>query len=221
MTFKATADTLGALAGDTPRSISPITFKMRSNPYATAAPKPTPPGVLPLSVEVRQMSLFGAAWTLGSIASLVASSIDSATLYETVGWRGVMDTDAGSPEVAPRFYSAPGMTYPLYCVLADVGEFAGGEAYSLRSSDPLRAAGLLLRKDGKARLLLANLTAQEQTLVLPDLDAARIRVLDETTFEQAARDAAAFRASGSTRAADTGDTARITLRAYGVACVDG
>jgi hypothetical protein len=220
MTFKATKETLGALAGDKGISISPITLKMRWNPYATAAPKPTPPGVLPTQADVRQMSLFGAAWTLGCIASLVANGIESATLYETIGWRGVMDTDAGSPKVEPRFYSAPGMTYPLYHVLADVGEFAGGAAYSLRSSDPLRAAGLLLRKEGKARLLLANLTPHEQTLVLSDLDTAHVRTLDETTFAQATTDPAAFRASGSIRAADTGDEARITLRAYGVACVD-
>ena len=82
------------LAQGKPVMVSPITFKMRYNAYATAPPAPTPAGQLPPNVDVRQMSLFGAGWTLGSIAAMAAGGADSATYYETIGWRGVMETRA-------------------------------------------------------------------------------------------------------------------------------
>ena len=62
---------------------------------------------LPSSVDPRQMSLFGAAWTLGSVKYLAESQVASVTYYETGGWRGVLEIEAGSP--APRqFRSIPG-----------------------------------------------------------------------------------------------------------------
>ena len=42
------------------------------------------------------MSLFAAAWTVGSLAGLAEAGVASITYYETVGWRGIMarGTDA-------------------------------------------------------------------------------------------------------------------------------
>jgi hypothetical protein len=218
LTLPSAAETARAIAGEKPLSISPITFKMRWNPYATAAPAPTPPGVLPREADVRQMSLFGAAWTLGCIAALVKSGIDTATFYETTGWQGVMETQSGSPEVQPRFYSTPGMTFPLYHVLADVGAFAGGAAHSLVSNHPLRACGLLLQQAGQSRWLIANLTATEQTISLPPMPThAHLRLLDESTFASATGEAAAFRESSQPV---PGGATRLALKAYAVACID-
>jgi len=70
--------------------VSPVTLKMRFNPNATG-PEPEPePGEPPAAVDSRQMSLYGAAWTLGSIKYLAESGADFITYYETVGLRGVM-----------------------------------------------------------------------------------------------------------------------------------
>ncbi len=63
----ATVASARRLAAGRPVYVSPLTLKMRHNPYATAAEPPTPPGQLPPQVDPRQMSLFGAGWTLGSI----------------------------------------------------------------------------------------------------------------------------------------------------------
>ena len=52
---------------------------MRHTPYASAAPPPVPAGELPPQVDVRQMSLFGAGWTLGSLKYLAESGVSSAT----------------------------------------------------------------------------------------------------------------------------------------------
>jgi len=94
--------------------------------------------------DPRQEGALGAAWTLGSIRTLADAGADAVTYYESVGPFGVM------PEVADR-------RYPLYQVLADVGEFAGGEVLAADGNDPLGACALALRKDGRLRLLVANL----------------------------------------------------------------
>ena len=129
----ATVASARRLAAGRPVYVSPLTLKMRHNPYATAAEPPTPPGQLPPQVDPRQMSLFGAGWTLGSIKYLAAAGAASATYFETTGWRGVMESAAGSPAPA-RFPSLPGAVFPLYHILADAGEFAGGDVIPSRSS---------------------------------------------------------------------------------------
>jgi hypothetical protein len=48
--------------------------------------------------------------------------------------------------------------FPLYHVLADFGEFAGGEVIPVESSAPLEVAAMTLRKSGKVRVLVANLS---------------------------------------------------------------
>ena len=77
--------------------VSPVTLKPRFNANATEPEAVNTPRELPVSVDPRQMSLFAAAWTLGSIKYLAESGASSVTYYETTGWRGVMETEAGSP----------------------------------------------------------------------------------------------------------------------------
>jgi len=95
-------------------------------------------------VDPRQMSLFGAGWTAGSVKYLCESGAASLTYYETSGWRGVIELESGAP-LPERFRSLPGGVFPLYHVLADVGEFAGGEVIPSESSEPLRVEGLVLQ----------------------------------------------------------------------------
>jgi hypothetical protein len=60
------------------------TLRKRFNPYATS-PEPAPRvGDLPSPVDVRQMSLFGACWTLASIKHLAESAVSSATYEEAI-----------------------------------------------------------------------------------------------------------------------------------------
>ena len=138
-----------------PVRISPVTLKMRFNPYATGPIPELQPGELPPQVDVRQMSLFGACWTAGSFKYLAEAGTQSITFYETTGWRGVMETEAGSP-LPELFRSLPGTVFPMYHVLAAIGDFAGGKILPIRSSHPLLAAGFLLRRDRSERLVIAN-----------------------------------------------------------------
>ncbi|MBI4324364.1 MAG: hypothetical protein HY674_03795 [Chloroflexi bacterium] len=180
--------------GDRALAITPITLKPRFNPDATG-PEPEPrPGDLPAQVDVRQMSLFGAGWTLGSLKQVSEGGVSSVTYYEATGWRGVMETELGSP-LPGQFRSLPGSVFPLFHVLADVGEFAGGEVLVSRSSEPLKMVGLALRADRRRRVLLANLSAEPQAVILTECGTrAVVKHLNETNTEKAMQSPEEFRA---------------------------
>ena len=203
-----------------PIVVSPVTLKPRFNPYATGAIPQTPPGQLPPQVDARQMSLFGAAWTAGSLKHLSESGVLSVTYYETTGWRGVLETENGSPEPA-LFHSQPGAVFPLYHVLADVGEFAGGEVVASRSSDPLQVDGLAIRKDGRQRVLVANLTDEAQDVTVScAANEAQVWLLDEMTAEEAVQSPEVFRQQHGTRQPVKGGAFQLRLKPYAVARVD-
>lgn len=170
------------LGGSLPVAISPVTLKPRFNPYVTAPPPTPDPGELPSQVDVRQTSLFGACWTLGSLKHLSESGASSTTYYETTGWRGVMERVAGSP-LPEKFRSLPGAVFPLYHVLADVGEFAGGEVVRSRSSEPLEVECMAISKGGRRRILLGNMTGKPLQICVRDLPTqVQLKGLDETTI---------------------------------------
>ena len=151
-----------AIAGEKPVIVSPITMRRRVNFYAAADPPPTAPGELPDSVDVRQSSLYGAAWTAGSLKYMSESGVSSVTYYETTGWRGVVERASGS-ELPKQFRSVAGEVFPLYHPLADAAEWGGAEVLACESSDVLAAVGLAVRTpDGERRVLLANLTPFER-----------------------------------------------------------
>jgi hypothetical protein len=174
--------------------VGPITLNQRYNPVATG-PEPVPgPGELPSQVDPRQCSLLGGAWTLASAKSLAEAGAASLTYFETTGWRGVVERDEGSP-VPERFHSRPGAAFPLYHVLADLGEARGAEVVATRSSRPLEVEALALRRGDALRVLVANLTPVPQRCVirpLPD-GAFPLRTLDETSAIEAAEQPATFR----------------------------
>jgi D-apionolactonase len=167
------------------------------------------------------MSLFGAGWTLGSLKYLAESGAHSVTYYETTGWRGVMETAPGSP-LPDQFKSIPGGVFPLYHVLADVGEFAGGEIIPTLSSRPLAVDGLILRKDNRLRIMLANFTPQTQTIRLPGRGGAvTVRSLDEASFEDAVCSPEEYRAQPGQQIAAGSDGLVVELWPYAVVRVDG
>ena len=176
-----------------PVVVSPLTLKPRFNAVATAADNTPAPDQLPPSVDVRQITLFGAVWTLGALKRLAESEAASVTCFETTGWRGVMETEAGSP-LPQRFPSLPGAVFPLYHVLADAAEFAGGTMIGVQSSAPLQVEAMLLERGERRTLLLANLTPIPQIATLADIPTtAHLRRLNEQTVSRAMREPEIFR----------------------------
>jgi D-apionolactonase len=152
--------------------------------------------------DARQASLFCAAWTVAVFKYVAESGADYTTLFETVGKRGVVDGDS---------------VFPVYYVLADVGAFTGGEVIATRSSAPLRVESLMLRKDRRECLLLANMTNEPQKVILNlAVSQATLRMLDETSAQGAMHTPEAFRAEAPTPL----DTLECTLLPYAVARIN-
>jgi hypothetical protein len=131
-----------------------------------------------------------------------------------------METAAGSP-LPDKFHSFPGGVFPLYHVLADVGEFAQGEVIPATSSEPLRVDGLVLHQDGRQRVLLANLSDRPQQVRIEGLPAqVQVRRLDETNAEQAMQSPETFRAQGGEPVSVQEGVLTLTLLPYAIARID-
>ncbi|MFM8953946.1 MAG: hypothetical protein ACKOOF_12945, partial [Planctomycetaceae bacterium] len=138
-----TVRTARTFLGDLPIIVGPVTLRVQA---VTQTPLP---GELPADVDPRQASAFAGGWTLGSIASLATTGASRITYYETVGPKGIM---------------AAGEVYPVYDVLRDVGDFAGGRVRPVTTSDPAAVVGLALERDGRRRLVMANLVDEPRTV---------------------------------------------------------
>jgi len=207
-----------SLAGGKPVIVSPITIRRRVNFHATGPEPETTPGELPDSVDVRQPSLLGGAWTAGSLKYLSEAGASSVTYYETTGWRGVIERE-GSP-LPDVFHSRAGRAFPLFHPLADVAGWRGREVLECRSADPLTVVALAVRDgDGRTRLLVANLTPRPQDVVIgPLYGAVVLRRLNEETAERAGAEPDSFR-SEAERTEAAGDLA-LRLEPYETVRVD-
>lgn len=164
----ATAASARAFSQARPVVVSPVTLRPRFNPNATEEEAAPAGDELPDDVDPRQMSLFAAGWTLGSIYALASEGVAAITYYETTGWRGVMERAQGSP-LPDRFPSLPGSVFPVYHLLADVSEFAQGSVLDVQTSAPLAVQALALAQQNRRRVLVANLTFSHQTVTLRGL----------------------------------------------------
>jgi D-apionolactonase len=180
------------LAGDRAIFVGPVTIRPRSWPHGDIEQDPTR---LPAQVDARQCTLFGAAWTVASLKHLAEAGPASITYFETVGWRGVLEREEG-PALPEKFPSRPGRPFPLYHVLADVGEWREFvRVREARSSASLDVVALAVEDDVGIHLLIANLTQRPQRVQIRGLetDDLSLRMLDEQTAEEAGADPAAFR----------------------------
>lgn len=105
---------------------------------------------LEAAVDPRQVTGYGAAWTLGVLASLMThSSVDSLTLYEAFGPRGVL---------APNGREYP-LTLPIESILRSRWLF------NCTSSHPLQVVGLASQAaDATRSVLLGNLSTADLTI---------------------------------------------------------
>jgi D-apionolactonase len=199
--------------------VSPLTLLPRFNPNATGETVHAA-GRLPPEVDPRQMSLFAAGWTLGSIARLgTAGNVHSLTYFETTGWRGIMETEAG-PAQPELFRSIPGGVFPMYHLFADLAGFE--KLYPTHSTHPLQVEGLtLVDGQNRRRVLAANLTGETQEIKIKSGSVrASIRYLDETNVEQAMTCPEEFRRSPGAVIEAAAGKLEIALRPFALARID-
>ena len=210
-----------ALAGERLEvAVSPVTLKPRFNPFANRN-LAVDPNRLPFQVDPRQASLFGAAWTVGSLKYIIEAGAGAVTYFETVGWRGLIESAAGPPGQG-LFPSRPGMIFPVYWVFRDLGGWRGAAVLACDSSDPRRAAGLALRLNGRIRLLVANLTPEPQdpSLLLGTQTAeVLVTLVDKGSYNPVPAATTPVERTRS-RAALRGGRLTLRLNPYAVACVD-
>lgn len=186
-----------------PLHIGPITLKPRINPKATSGDGSI--GIADQADE-RQSALFGAAWTLGSVAAMSlegTEALQSLTYYELFGPIGLVN----------------GQANPLYVVFRDLTEDPAAELTAVsRSSD--RVAALALRSGSRLRVLLANLTGAglETEITAGAYASATVRVLDEQAMESLRSEPSA--AAAARPAGKDSETVPVTLGPYAYACVD-
>ena len=202
-----TVRTARSFAADAAIAVSPITFKPRANLVALAAGMP----MKPAPTDPRQGSLLGAGWTAISFKYLAESGADSVTYFETAGPRGIV-TDTAASSV-----------FPVYHVLADIGEFAGGEVIRCTSSCPLRADAVLLALGHHRCLLTASFMAVTQTIVLQGefgILQATVRTLDEANAGDPIFEPEHYRADPGCRAYAAPGELRLQMRPYALARID-
>jgi hypothetical protein len=215
-----TVATARHFSDDAPIVVSPVTLKPRFNAVATTEEPAPAPGELPPPVDPRQMSLFAAGWTVGSVGSLARAGAASLTYYETTGWRGLMETETGSP-VPAAFPSRPGDVFPLYHVFADLAEWQDGEIISTSSDDPLAVEALAIRTEDRSHLLIANHTPHGQRVRISPLADGEVsmRRLNAENAPRAMADPQDFRASAESAPID-GGSLQLTLAPFEVVRID-
>ncbi len=207
-----------SFSGDRAICVSPVTIATRFGPYPDG---PAAPGDPPPSVDVRQASLLGAAWTVGELKHLAEAGAASVTLFEPTGWRGIVGSEAGNP-MPERFPSAPGDAFPIFHVLADLAEWRDGRIVATTSSQPLEAVALAVEtRDGARHVLAANVSPSPIRVILEGLPDGPVhrRDLDAASAEAAATDPAAFRTAGTDAVVSDGRLV-LDLAPYAFARID-
>ncbi len=149
-----------------PVHISPVSFKMRWNPNATGEAI-IDPEQLPPEVDVRQMSLYGASWVLGTLNSLLTSEPASLTFFETVGLKGIMQSE--EPLYKDQFFAPAGSVYPMYFIFKMILEHKDWSFYHLETEYSLRFTGLAFGEKGKKAsvLLLCSYSSERISVKIP------------------------------------------------------
>src|SRR5262249_37527557 len=143
----------------TPYRIGPSSIGCRDNPHgATFTPNPSNERVCLVKMDPRQRGCFGAAWTLGYVATLAGTGVEAISLAAPTGPLGIIYRRADYAQ--PWYDALPGpAVYPLYHVLGGLARGAGAKLVAAESADPARGVAPAPRGPGGTGLLLADLTA--------------------------------------------------------------
>lgn len=139
--------------------VSPVTLKQRFNVVATGEDTPVPGNQLPTQVDERQMSLFAAGWTLGSLASLADAGAKAVTYYQAAGWRGIIQGDFENPK-PQLFFGCRNDVYPVYHLLRFLHKVNTASARICISNYPLKFTGLVIENNKDRFLIIANHTSE-------------------------------------------------------------
>ncbi|MBN2764082.1 MAG: hypothetical protein JXR41_13395, partial [Bacteroidales bacterium] len=180
-----TVKSASLFAGKKKIFISPVTLARRFNANISYIELPAYGEKMPQQIDSRQLSLYGACWTLGSLKYLCESEADSVTFYQTTGERGIIQGEYDSlwPE---KFPATRGMIFPIYHIFRYLLSNKDLEVVKSVSSDPYKTECLALTDGKKIRALLVNLTGEVQIARINCCSGLfRIRSLHSGNFSEA------------------------------------
>jgi hypothetical protein len=165
-------------------------------------------------MDPRQRGLFGAAWTLGYIASFAPTGVEAISIGAPIGPLGIIYRKDDYKQPYYDELSGPAV-YPAFHVVAGLARASGHKLVSATSSDDAVVHCFAYKTKGATVLWLANLTAQDQAVTLAHSGSAVFAsTLDEASFEKATIDPRGFEASYKALS-----TPKLKLTAYAVAIV--
>jgi hypothetical protein len=167
--------------------VSPVTLKQRFNVVATGDEVEPQAGQLPDAVDERQMSLFAAGWTLGSLACLMKSRAYAVTYYETTGWRGIIQGNH-DPEKPELFFGRRGDIFPVYHLFRFLSTLKPDAFYSCISTHPLKITAIAAESSSDFMLILANHTPEMQHVAIKDFHPDSFKSFTSDTLKTSNRD---------------------------------
>jgi D-apionolactonase len=111
---------------------------------------------LPADADIRQTTLFGAAWTLASLAHLSSAGADSITYFEVVGPKGIIGSS--QPLKGSEWSSGQNNLFPIYHVLKCFLKHKSATWLPFSSTRSLDVKAFGFREGRQTRILLANLS---------------------------------------------------------------
>jgi hypothetical protein len=205
------------MIGKVPYHIGPTGIPCRDNPYGAAvAPNPNNGRVCLSDVDPRQRGLIAAAWNLGYLSAAARAGVDAVAFGAATGSQGMIYRRLAHTQ--PWFDRGGARVYPTYHVIAGLCAAGGARRIDTDSTAPSKVAAVAHRSGGSQVLWLANLSGDNQRLKVNGFDGpARLHILDERSFEAAARDRA-WLDNGATFIRKVGS---LELLPYGVARIQG
>ena len=178
-----TVRTAISFAGGKEIHIKPVSLRMQVNPAATSEEGSSKSQLE--KIDPRQMSLFGADWTLGSLKNLTQSGASSMTFYETIGEKGIIQGNH-DPINPDSFPSGKNAIFPMFYVFKDFLKDKSARYIRSISSHPTIFEGLVLKSNGKKVILLANFTNKQIDVRVDEIDpSAQVKKLDEKSVQRA------------------------------------
>jgi len=205
------------MAGQRPLFVSPLHLR-----FSGAASLRNEALGIPGDVDLRQGSLFAAAWTVGAMQQLIAGGVDGVTIFETTGWRGLMERQKGS-QSPTRFPSTPGMVFPIYHLIRDLGGTAKSPVLPVTISQERRVAAFGVAVEDGLRIWVANLTPEPVLAMVTtesDNDFSWVRMLDEISYQTATNEPENYRSGSLSLLQKRNGAYPVALLPYGVARLD-
>jgi D-apionolactonase len=198
--------------------VSSVNIQRRFNPNAENYETFYTGDTIPLQVDSRLMSLFGACWTAGSLKYLCGSGARGITYFETVGERGIFQGDFPScwPDV---FKSCRGMIFPLFHVFSFILKSKSFNIIKSESSDSLKVDIIAFSEGDNLKFILINYTPEIQNVNFEAISGNfKIKRLNAISFAAAASD---YNWIEQAHSAPVNLNEKISLDPFSVSFIDG